>query len=490
MKTRMVLLVVLMLFVSTPVRADLKQGMSAYDRGDYVTAFKELKAAAEQGDAEAQMMLGILYAEGEGTLQNYVEAHKWFNLSAAHGHAQARNARDKVAEKMTPEQIATAQRLAREWRQTATARELETAAPKPSVVQPEAAVSASREEKREIQQILAALGYDPGVADGLIGARTRSAIRSYQRKVGLPADGQASKALLERLKEDQNSLRVTSVTPESRPVAGGAEKPEDVQVLIDRVKRLAQEAEQKGAAQRWVLDELYTLVRQYDWPWKMKIVEDSFSDGDYTSNPTWAVAAGQFVVDKEGGLRSIVTIAPPEEENREVEPEDIAVSLLQSFLKQSSDEEEEAAGSPEDETYAEIHISANISNAFAISVTMVSKVGNGLIEFGPYQGSNRDTGYRLAYSPGAEGGLELLGVSSYRSAVVDLYEEPLKLEDGRSHTLLWTRDENGEMIISVDGKELLRVTDRRFGKEFGGFTLLNRGGDYGVQNVSIFGSKM
>jgi len=489
MKTKMVLLVVLILFVSTSVRADLKQGMSAYERGDYVTAFKELEVAAERGNAEAQMMLGILYAEGQGTLQNYVEAHKWFNLSAARGHSEARKARDKVAEKMTPEQIATAQRLAREWRQTEAPKELEAAAPKPSAVQPETAVSVSREESREIQQILTVLRYDPGVPDGLIGARTRSAIRSYQADAGLPVDGQASKALLERLREDQKSSQGTSVTPVSRPVAGGAEKPEDVQALIDRVKKLAQEAERKGAAQRWVLDELYTLVRQYDWPWQIEIVEDSFSDGDYTANPSWIVTAGQFVVDKQVGLHSIVKIAPAEEEQRESKPEDIAVSLLQSFLKQRSGEEEEKASSAEAE-YAEIHISADISNAFAITLTMVSRVENGRLELGPYEGTNLDTGYRLAYTPGAEGGLELLGVSSYRSAVVDLYEKPLKLEDGRSHTLLWTRDDKGEMTISVDGKELLRVTDRRFGKRFGGFTLVNRGGDYGVQSIKVFGSKM
>lgn len=49
----------------------------------------------------------------------------------------------------------------------------------------------------KIQVELAARGYSPGPIDGLMGQRTRGAIRAYQRDVGLPVDGLASKELLE-----------------------------------------------------------------------------------------------------------------------------------------------------------------------------------------------------------------------------------------------------------------------------------------------------
>ncbi len=55
------------------------------------------------------------YAKGEGVLQDYVQAHKWFNLAAIRGSDEARDNRDFVAEEMTRDQIAQAQRLAREW---------------------------------------------------------------------------------------------------------------------------------------------------------------------------------------------------------------------------------------------------------------------------------------------------------------------------------------------------------------------------------------
>ena len=61
-----------------------------------------------------------MYADGEGVPQDYVQAHKWFNLAAASVPAAYREAlveaRDDVAARMTPLQIVEAQRLAREWR--------------------------------------------------------------------------------------------------------------------------------------------------------------------------------------------------------------------------------------------------------------------------------------------------------------------------------------------------------------------------------------
>jgi hypothetical protein len=45
------------------------------------------------------------------------------------------------------------------------------------------------------------------------------------------------------------------------------------------------------------------------------------------------------------------------------------------------------------------------------------------------------------------------------------------------------------MAVSVDGSELFRVTDKRFPDAFSGFTLVNRGGDYGVRQITITGAK-
>jgi TPR repeat protein len=90
---------------------------------DKAEAVRWFRRAAEQGDAQAQHNLGLAYAKGEAGEPDNVSAHMWFNLAAAHfplsdaiNRSASRKDRDLVAEKMTPEQIAEAQKLAREWK--------------------------------------------------------------------------------------------------------------------------------------------------------------------------------------------------------------------------------------------------------------------------------------------------------------------------------------------------------------------------------------
>lgn len=58
----------------------------------------------------------------------------------------------------------------------------------------------ARAERIELQQLLATHGYQPGTADGIIGANTRQAVRAYQKSIGLPADGYPTLELLTRLR--------------------------------------------------------------------------------------------------------------------------------------------------------------------------------------------------------------------------------------------------------------------------------------------------
>ena len=83
---------------------------------DYAEAAKWYRLSAEQGNAVAQLNLGVLYANGQGVQQNYVAAAMWLNLAAMQGNASAVENRDFVAAKMTPDQLAKAERLAREWK--------------------------------------------------------------------------------------------------------------------------------------------------------------------------------------------------------------------------------------------------------------------------------------------------------------------------------------------------------------------------------------
>ena len=86
-------------------------------------ALRWYRKAAEQGNAEAQVYLGFMYQNGRGVAQDYVQAHKWLNIASALGNKNTKSiaksvakiGRQEVESKMTPQQIADAQREATEW---------------------------------------------------------------------------------------------------------------------------------------------------------------------------------------------------------------------------------------------------------------------------------------------------------------------------------------------------------------------------------------
>ena len=86
---------------------------------DDAEAVRWYRLAAEQGYALAQGALGAMYMNGQGVPQDHETAHVWLNLAASRSTGEQRDeyveARDAVAERMTREQLAEAQRRAREW---------------------------------------------------------------------------------------------------------------------------------------------------------------------------------------------------------------------------------------------------------------------------------------------------------------------------------------------------------------------------------------
>ncbi len=152
MHMRCLFIAALAFMLALPVAAqDFQKGVQAFQRGGYATALREFRPLAEQGNAEAQLKLGVMYNDGLGVPQDYakailwyyeaaeqgndsaqfylggmyeqglgvsldyVEAHNWYNLAAAQGHKMAANHRGIAESEMTPANVLKAQRLAREW---------------------------------------------------------------------------------------------------------------------------------------------------------------------------------------------------------------------------------------------------------------------------------------------------------------------------------------------------------------------------------------
>ena len=82
---------------------------------DFAEMGKWLWLAAEQGETRAMYSVAHNFNFGFDVPQDYALAHTWYNLAASFGDQDAREDREYLAKKMTREQIAEAQRMAREW---------------------------------------------------------------------------------------------------------------------------------------------------------------------------------------------------------------------------------------------------------------------------------------------------------------------------------------------------------------------------------------
>jgi hypothetical protein len=145
------LVILLLSAARLAVADDFRSGLSAYNRGDYVTAFRNWHVLAEQGDApaqaglgflfhkglgviqddveaaswfekaasqgqaEAQLLLGTLYFFGEGVQQNYVMAFAWCEIAQSNGQSDATECRDAALEHMTSAEVKQSSRLVTEW---------------------------------------------------------------------------------------------------------------------------------------------------------------------------------------------------------------------------------------------------------------------------------------------------------------------------------------------------------------------------------------
>lgn len=108
------ILTVTLLLASPAWAAPIDDATAAHVRGDYATALRITRPLAAKGEAWAQYNLGLMYDKAHGVPMDHVRAHMWFNLAAVNGFDYAVKNRDIAAKTMTPQQIAEAQKLARE----------------------------------------------------------------------------------------------------------------------------------------------------------------------------------------------------------------------------------------------------------------------------------------------------------------------------------------------------------------------------------------
>ncbi len=88
---RMAFALGLVLALGSPAEAGFADGVAAYDQGNYASAFREFRKAAEHGDATAKAVLGHMYATGQGVARDMASAVKWYHEAAEQGVVSAQN---------------------------------------------------------------------------------------------------------------------------------------------------------------------------------------------------------------------------------------------------------------------------------------------------------------------------------------------------------------------------------------------------------------
>ena len=246
--------------------AGYEEGMDAFSRGDYATAFEELRPLADRGDPNAQFTLGFMYDYGQGVRRNAIEAIWWYRKAAEQGSAVAQFTLGGIYEsgRGAPKDLIAAYRwysLAAESlpageirntvmeRQSTVAGQLSdselTHARELLLGQAATADAASgsattrragpdapvdRDLLARIQTELARLGYHTGRADGVMNESTRGAILAFEIESGRDPSGTPTEALLDALVgvestgttlaavEDTSSQGATLDTPPDAPL--------------------------------------------------------------------------------------------------------------------------------------------------------------------------------------------------------------------------------------------------------------------------------
>ncbi|MES9905634.1 MAG: hypothetical protein ABW168_23540 [Sedimenticola sp.] len=276
---------------------------------------------------------------------------------------------------------------------------------------------------------------------------------------------------------------------------------EKLQSLVDQLKEVTEKARNQRSADRWLLNALEDLVEHYNWPWRTQLVMEDFSDGDFQQDPAWQIRSGRFWVDGRLGLRSrsqrerVAEQAPQQQPQQRESREDIGKALLGALFQgamQKRDRQQPATPPPAPtDRYqaAEIQLPLSIPGVFAAELDLSvhnAPSEEGQIEFGLYQGAEGNSGYRLVLYTGPRASLELLSRRSGRTGVIDRVDIT-DIGDGHNHQIQWRRDANGQIEVLLDDSPVISARDHSFRHPFKQFAITNRGGDFAVAAVNIYG---
>lgn len=253
-----------------------------------------------------------------------------------------------------------------------------------------------------------------------------------------------------------------------------------LQSLVTDLNALIKKAEAANAADPNFLADLKKLAAKYPVTPALGgpgtvFLYDNFSDGNYTANPVWKVSAGSWKVDTKGASQGLSSTIGASSSNK-ISGNDVLKAILGVQQQQAPQS-----------TYASIYTAVPIANTFRMTMKFVSGNKNGPLNIGPYQGASASSGYRLVYQPGNEVGLVLQRIVGNQVTQVGSYNDPINLEDGKTHELMWQREPTGKMRVYLDNQQVIIATDKQITGNLDGWLNVNQGGAYWIREIKVVG---
>ncbi len=283
--------------------------------------------------------------------------------------------------------------------------------------------------------------------------------------------------------------------------------------LLRNLRAMTDKAEHDKTASPAFLADLRAMTDEYEnrARWPVRLLYDDFRDGELSSNPAWTVVAGDWRIDNRGGTPALSSRVRNNGQNNQSNGQygqnngqnnqgsnsgsgttsDLLAGALGALLNPQNGQGQQSQSQQNWQGRkgpASIVAPVNISDQFFIRLVMTSRGGEGRFVIGPYAGRRAERSYQLAYAPGAANGLILSRVSDRGNQVLGMSRGPIRLEDNQPHFLEWKRGAGGKMIVVLDGRPVIEAADMEIRKPFNGFLMVNSGGSYAIQSVSINGA--
>ena len=298
-----------------------------------------------------------------------------------------------------------------------------------------------------------------------------------------------------------NPVWISNAQAQSR-YGSWRQEPNKLDSIVQDLRNLIDEADRARAADPRFLRDLRALANKYTDPWPRLIIRNDFRDGDFTKNPSWIVASGQFEESFSGGLRSLTVVPAPSAATSDTQnntaqqkarPEDLAALLLGQILNQGQQrqdnrqpqQQQAAAPAATESQPGEIYLETPITNAFSLDISIQADALDGAFGISLFQTQDRRLGYTLVHTSTEGFRLERRGAKG----AIDIATATVRLYLRTPHKLTWSRTKDGAMAVTLDDAPVLTVNDQGFRDNWRGLSLTNTGGDITITDLTVKGSQ-